>query len=91
MARAAAEAGLRGGGSPASGVEGFPGATGCGNWRKGIKESGCSSPRVQVGRGGRAGGVVVVGRRRLTAGLGVRALQGSSGRLGPTARILVVL
>ena len=49
--------------SATSGVHGFPGATGYGNWRKGIKESGCSSLRVQVGRGGHAWGVGVVDRR----------------------------
>ena len=58
-----AMAGPRGVTSPASDVQGFLGATGYENWRKGIKESGCSSLRVQVGRGGHAWGVGVVDRR----------------------------
>ena len=67
-----AGAGPRGVTSPASGVHGFPGATGYGNWRKGIKELGCSSPRVQVGRGGRAGGLASLTGGESRAALGVR-------------------
>ena len=67
------------------------GATGYGNGCRRRRGLGRSSPRVQGGLGGRAGGVVVVGRRRRTAELRVWVLQGSSGHLGPTARILVVL
>ena len=54
---------------------GFQGDTGYGNWRKGIKESGCSSPRVQVGRGGRAGGLASLtgGESRAALGDGVDA------------------
>jgi len=58
--------------SPTSGVHGFPGATGYGNWCKGIKESGCSSSRVQVGRGGRAGGLALLTGGESRAVLGVQ-------------------
>jgi len=51
---------------------GFQGDTGYGNWRKGIKESGCSSPRVQVGRGGRAGGLASLTGGESRAALGVQ-------------------
>ena len=51
---------------------GFQGDTSYGNWRKGIKESGCSSPRVQVGRGGRAGGLALLTGGESRAVLGVQ-------------------
>ena len=52
---------------------GFQGDTGYGNWRKGIKESGCRSPRVQVGRGGHAGGLACLtgGESRAALGSGM--------------------
>ena len=49
-----------------------PGATGYGNWCKGVKESGCSSPRVQVRLGGRAGGLASLTGGESRAALGVR-------------------
>ena len=56
-------------------------ATGYGNGCRRRRGLGRSSPRVQVGLGGRAGGVVVVGRRRRTAELEGGA---AAGRLRPS-------
>ena len=78
MARAAAGAGLRDGGSPARVFWAMPGATGYGNWRKGRRGLGCSSPSSELD-----GEAVQGSRRRRGRAAAMRELR------GPGAGVLI--
>ena len=71
MARAAAGAGLRGGGSPARVFWAMLGATGYGNWRKGRRCLGCSSPSSELD-----GEAAQGSRRRRGRAAAMRELRG---------------